>query len=66
MARLAAVPDPLRPCSKQLEWGFIWGVIMSGLLNQHRTPAAIAQWATRQAATLLAAFDPAHVSSSGV
>ena len=60
MARLAAVPDPRRPRGKQLEWDFIWGVIVSGLLNQHRTPAAIAQWATRQATILVAALRPAR------
>ena len=49
MACLAAVPDPRQPRGKQLEWAFIWGVIVSGLLHQHRTPAAIAQWATRHA-----------------
>jgi len=30
------------------------------MLSQHRTPAAIAQWAQRQATALVAAFRPAH------
>lgn len=60
MARVAAVPDPRQPRGKQLEWDFIWGVIVRGLFNQHRSPAAIAQWAQRQAASLVAAFHPAR------
>jgi len=59
MACLAAVPDPRQPRGKQLEWDFMWGVIVSGLLQQQRTPAAIAHWAKRQADTLVAAFRPA-------
>ena len=59
MGALQHVADPRKARGKQLEWPFIWGVIASGLLSQQRGAAAIAQWATRQAATLLAAFRPA-------
>ena len=60
MAAVAGMPDPRHARGKRLEWPFIWGVIVSGLLSQHRTPAAIAQWAQRQATALVAAFRPAH------
>jgi predicted transposase YbfD/YdcC len=54
------VPDPRKARGKQLEWPFLWGVIASALLSNHRTATAIAQWATQQAALLLAAFRPAR------
>ena len=57
---VAAVPDPRKARGKQLEWPFLWGVIASALLSNHRTATAIAQWATQQAALLLAAFRPAR------
>jgi len=60
MAVVAHVPDPRKARGKRLEWPFIWGVIVSGMLSQHRTPAAIAQWAQRQATALVAAFRPAR------
>lgn len=60
MAVVAEVPDPRQARGKQLEWPFIWGVIVSALLSQQRTPAAIGQWAQRQATALLAAFQPAR------
>ena len=52
MAAVAGIPDPRQARGKRLEWPFIWGVIVSGMLSQHRTPAAIAQWAQRQATRL--------------
>ena len=55
-----AVPDPRQARGKQLEWTFLWGVIASALLSNHRTPTAIAQWARQQASLLLAAFRPAR------
>jgi len=55
---LHAVPDPRHARGKQLEWTFLWGVIASALLSNHRTPAAIAQWAKQQAAPLLTALQP--------
>ncbi len=55
-----AVPDPRQARGKQFEWPFLWGVIASALLSNHRTATAIAQWATQQAALLLAAFRPAR------
>jgi predicted transposase YbfD/YdcC len=58
MAGLQAVPDPRHARGKQLEWPFLWGVIASALLSNHRTPAAIAQWAKQQTAALLAVFRP--------
>ncbi|HSH80380.1 MAG TPA: transposase family protein [Herpetosiphonaceae bacterium] len=60
MTLIAGVPDPRHPRGKQLEWAFIWGVIVTALLSQQHTPAAIAQWAKRQASTLLATFQPAR------
>ena len=60
MAGVAGVPDPRQARGKQLEWPFIWGVILAAMLSQHRTPAAIAQWAQRQATALIAAFKPTH------
>jgi predicted transposase YbfD/YdcC len=60
MARLANVPDPRKARGRQLEWSFIWGVIVSALLSQHRSPAAMAQWARSHATTLVAAFRPRH------
>ncbi len=59
MAVLTGVPDPRKARGKQLEWDFLWGVIATAMLNQQRGAAAIAHWAARQAATLLAAFRPA-------
>jgi predicted transposase YbfD/YdcC len=58
MALVAALPDPRQARGKQLEWPFIWGVILAAMLSQYRTPAAIAQWAQHQARSLLAAFRP--------
>lgn len=60
MAVVAGIPDPRQPRGKQLEWPFIWGVIVSAMLSQHRTPTAIAQWSRRQASALIAAFRPAR------
>jgi predicted transposase YbfD/YdcC len=60
MAAVAGIPDPRQARGKRLEWPFMWGVIVRGMLSQHRTPAAIAQWAQRQAIALVAAFRPAH------
>ncbi len=60
MALIADLPDPRKPRGKQLEWSFIWGVILTAMLSQYRTPTAIAQWAQHQAQTLLAAFRPAR------
>lgn len=45
MAVVAGIPDPHKARGKRLEWPFIWGIIVSGMLSQHRTPAAIAHWA---------------------
>jgi predicted transposase YbfD/YdcC len=59
MALVADLPDPRHARGKQLEWSFIWGVILAAVLSQYRTPTAIAQWAQHQASTLLAAFRPA-------
>jgi hypothetical protein len=55
-----AVPDPRHARGKQLEWSLLWGVIAGGLLSNHRTPAAIMQWARQHAALLLAVFRPAR------
>jgi hypothetical protein len=60
MAVVAGIPDCRHARGKRLAWSFIWGVIVSAMLSQQRTPAAIAQWAQRQASTLVAAFRPAH------
>lgn len=60
MALLAHVPDPRQARGKQLEWSFIWGVIVSALLSQQRSATAIAQWASCHAPTLVAAFRPAR------
>ena len=60
MAVVAELPDPRQARGKQLAWPFSWGVIRSAMLSQQRTPAAIAQWATRQATAWLAAFQPAR------
>ncbi len=60
MALVADLPDPRKPRGKQLEWTFIWGVILTAMLSQHRSPAAIAQWAQREASALVAAFRPAR------
>ncbi len=60
MALVARVADPRQARGKQLEWPFIWGVIVTAMLSQQRTPAAIAQWAQRQATALVAAFKPAR------
>ena len=60
MAVVAALPDPRKPRGRQLEWTFIWGVILTAMLSQQRTPAAIAHWARRQASALVAAFRPAR------
>lgn len=60
MALVAKVPDPRRARGKQLEWTFIWGVIVSALLSQQRSSTAIAQWARCHATTLVAAFRPAR------
>jgi predicted transposase YbfD/YdcC len=60
MAVVAGIPDPRQARGKRLAWPFIWGVIISAMLSQQRTPAAIAQWAQRQASALLAAFRPPH------
>lgn len=57
---VAAVPDPRKARGKQLEWPLLWGVIAGALLSNHRTATAIAQWATQQAALLLATFRPAR------
>jgi predicted transposase YbfD/YdcC len=59
MAVVQHLTDPRKARGKQLEWDFIWGVIISALLCQQRGAAAMAQWAKRHAATLLAAFQPA-------
>ena len=57
----ASPPCPIRAGPRQaIGVDFIWGVIVSGLLRQHRTPAAIAHWAQRQATALVAAFRPAR------
>src|ERR671917_12982 len=60
MALVADLPDPRKPRGRQLEWAFIWGVILTAMLSQHRSPAAIAHWTQRQADALLAAFQPAR------
>jgi predicted transposase YbfD/YdcC len=60
MALVADLPDPRHARGKQLEWAFIWGVILAAILSHYRTPAAIAQWAHHQATSLLAAFRPAR------
>lgn len=60
MPVVAGIPDPRKPRGKQLEWSFIWGLILTALLSQQRSPTAIAQWAQRHAAALLAAFTPAR------
>jgi predicted transposase YbfD/YdcC len=60
MALVADLPDPRKPRGKQLEWAFIWGVILTAMLSQQRTPTAIAQWAQRQASALVTAFHPAR------
>jgi predicted transposase YbfD/YdcC len=54
------VPDPRHARGKQLEWSLLGGVIAGGLLSNHRTPAAIMQWARQHAALLLAVFRPAR------
>ena len=54
------MPDPRQARGKPLEWTFLWGVIASALLSNHRTPAAIAQWARQQAHLLVATFRPAR------
>ena len=59
MALLQGLADPRHARGKQLEWDVIWGVIASAMLSHQRGAAAIAQWAQRHAATLLAAFQPA-------
>jgi hypothetical protein len=43
-----------------LEWSFILAVIASALLSQQRSVAAIAQWATSHATTLVSTFQPAR------
>ena len=55
---LATIPDPRKPRGKQLEWRFIWGVIAAALLCQHRSAAAIAQWAYEHTDQLLRTFQP--------
>lgn len=60
MAVLAAVPDPRKARGKQLEWALIMGVIATALLSQQRSAAAMAQWAHRQAVTLVGAFRPSR------
>ncbi len=60
MALVAALPDPRHARGKQLEWPFIWGVMLTAMLSQYRTPTAIAQWAKHHASALLAAFRPAR------
>ncbi len=42
MALVADLPDPRKPRGKQLEWTFIWGVILTAMLSQQRSPTAIA------------------------
>src|SRR4051794_11425746 len=58
MALLTQVPDYRKARGKQLEWDFLWGVIVTAMLSHQRGAAAIAHWASRQASTLLAAFHP--------
>lgn len=60
LAALQDVPDPRCARGKQLEWSFILGVIATALLSHQRGIAAIAQWATYHADTLVAAFQPAR------
>ena len=60
MALVADLPDPRKPRGKQIAWTVLWGVICAAMLSQQRTPAAIAQWAQRQAHALVAAFQPAR------
>ncbi len=60
MPVLETIPDPRKARGKQLEWRFIWGVIAAALLCQHRSAAAIAQWASEHTNHLLAALHPAH------
>ena len=60
MPVLETLPDPRKARGKQLEWRFIWAVIAAALLCQHRSAAAIAQWAQEHTTTLLAAFQPRH------
>lgn len=60
MALVAQVPDSRPARGKQLEWAFIWGVIVSALLSQQRSPTAMAQWARCHATTLVTAFRPAR------
>jgi predicted transposase YbfD/YdcC len=55
---LASVPDPRHDRGKQLEWGFLLGLIATALLCQQRSAAAIAHWARSHATPLLAAFRP--------
>lgn len=45
---------------KRLPWPVLWGVMLSAMLSQQRTPTAIAPWAKRQATALVAALRPAH------
>ncbi len=60
MPIVAGIPDPRKLRGKQLEWSFIWGLILTAMLSQQRSPTAIAQWTQRHAAVLLAAFAPAR------
>jgi hypothetical protein len=60
MAVVAEVPAPRQARGRQVAWPFMGGGILSAMLSQQRTPAAIAQWAKRQATALLAAFQPAR------
>ncbi len=55
---LAAVPDPRQARGKQRKWSLILGVIAGAMLSQHRSVAAMAQWAQRHAAALGAAWQP--------
>ncbi len=55
---LATGPDPRQARGKQLEWSFTLGAIAGAVLSQQECEAAMAQWAQRHAAALVAAFQP--------
>jgi hypothetical protein len=56
---LSALPDPRKPRGKQIEWTFIWMIIVAAMLHNQRGAAAIAHWACCHRETLVATFRPA-------
>ena len=54
------IPDPRAARGKQLEWTLILGVIVSALVCQQRSVAAIAQWVKQHQTLLIATFEPAR------